>query len=455
MQRPTTPVESNPATPSQSSPVTRVPPYFAEQKRDQVQVFAFNKELHKLRDFESSKGFLDFLHGSSDGTIPLLSIPHINKWSPQTFLNEANTIAKSIQSERRHRLFPLGVSSKLLSGLDFSTSDTLVFKNTGDKSHPGHVTDAECRPDFIAAFDAHFTNKKALWPYIRLTGEHASKGKTRECQTQQAISYLHYLLLARPDLYVAQGMLTSQTGIKFLVGIGGYGVRSFGVGWSCKELTKLMYAFIFCLYRPGKFADPSYEIGHVKDNQVTYTIKIPAIPEGDAVAAGQQMVICRDFLPIYASSPFATRTHVFSKPDSEVTINDKRLTVLKDQLCRVGTRFHEHRILERVHTQEGKVSGVVEAVYHAVIDLPLVGEPIRREKHRLGMGQYGDPFMTIPNVKAMLEVVFDILEGAVVIIKDLLCADALGSVKVPPNALQRPPSRYQQRQRSLREPTPK
>ncbi|KIO25467.1 hypothetical protein M407DRAFT_25171 [Tulasnella calospora MUT 4182] len=408
-QRSTTPVRPNQAPPSQS--VTRVSRYFAEHKRDQVQVFAYDEKLHKLQDFESSGDLLRFLHGSSGEPIPLSSIPRINEWSAQTFLNAANTIAKSIKSERRNRLSRSESLSKLLSGaLDFSTSDTLVFKNTGDKSHLGHVTDTGCRPDFIAVFDADFKNKKVLWPYIHLTGEHASKGKTREDQKRQAISYLHYLLLARPDLYVAQGMLTSRTGIIFLVGIGGHGIRSFAVRWSCKELTKLMYAFIFCLYRPGKFADPSYEIGHVRDNQVTYTIKIPAIPGVDGVATGQQVVLCRDFLPIYAASPFATRTHVFSNPNSEVTISNKRLTVLKDQLCRVGTRFHEHDILKRVHTQEEKVPGVVEAVYNAVIELPLVGEPVRREKHRLGMGQYGDPFMTIPNVKAMLEVVFDILE---------------------------------------------
>ncbi|KAG9048044.1 hypothetical protein FS837_000932 [Tulasnella sp. UAMH 9824] len=414
-QRSTTPVRPNQVPPSHSSPVTRVPRYFAEHKRDQVQAFAYDEKLHKLQDFESPDGFLDFLHGSSDEPIPLSSIPHINKWSPQTFLNAANRIAKSIKSEH------------------FSTSNTLVFKYTEDKSHLGHVTDTGCRPDFIAAFDADF-NEKMLWPYIHLTGEHASKGKTREDQKRQAISYLHYLLLARPDLYVAQGMLTSKTGIIFLVGIGGHGIRSFAVCWSCKELTKLMYAFIFCLYRPGRFADPSYGIGRVQGNQVTYTIKIPAIPGVDGVTTDQQVVLCSDFLPIYAASPFTTRTHVFSNPNSKVTISNKRLTVLKDQLCRVGTRFHEHEILKRVHGQEEKVSGVeeekvpgveeekvpgveeekvpgvVEAVYNAVIKLPLVGEPIRREKHRLGMGQYGDPFMTIPNVKVMLEVVFDILE---------------------------------------------
>ncbi|KAG8934076.1 hypothetical protein FRC01_005237 [Tulasnella sp. 417] len=396
----------------------------AEHKRHHVQVFAYDEELHELRDFKSSGTFLDFLHHSSSKPIPLSSTPEIHDWSLKTFFKAANTIAQSIKNEH------------------FSTSDTLVFRSTGDKSLSGHVTDPECMPDFIAAFNEYFENEAMLWPYIRLTGEHASKGKTRKDQEKQAISYLHYLLLARPDLYVAQGMLTSKTGITFLVGIGGHGVRSLLVDWSNKELSKLMYAFIFCLYRPDKFADPSFEIGHVKDGQVTYTIKLPIKPGVDEVPTDQQVVIFREFLPIYAGSPFETRTHVFSNTDSEVTINNKRLTVLKDQFCREGTRFNEYDILKHVHAEE-KVPGVVQAVYNDIIAPPDVDEPIVKKKHRIGMGQYGDPFMTIPNVKAMLEVAFDILEGTVVTLDDFVCAHGLGSVKVPPNATQRPPSRYQ------------
>ncbi|KAG8897121.1 hypothetical protein FRC01_011473, partial [Tulasnella sp. 417] len=318
----------------------------AEHKRQHVQVFAYDEELHELRNFKSSGAFLHFLHHSSNERIPLSSIPEIHEWSLKTFFKAANTIAQSIKNEH------------------FSTSDTLVFKSTRDKSLSGHVADTECKPYFIAAFNAYFQNETMLWPYIRLTGEHASKGKTGKDQEKQSISHLHYLLLARPDLYVAQGMLTSKTGIVFLVGIGGQGIRSLAVKWSNKELSKLMYAFIFCLYRPDKFVDPSYEIGHVKDDHVTYTIKLPIKPGVDAVPTDQQVVLCRDFLPIYANSPFGTRTHVFSKPDSEVTINSKRLMVLKDQFCRVGTRFYEHDILDRVHTRGEKVPGVVEAVYN-------------------------------------------------------------------------------------------
>ena len=92
-----------------------------------------------------------------------------------------------------------------------------MFKSTGNNAHCGHVTDTQCKPDFTAAFDKHWGDKNTtLWPCIRLAGEVASAGKSKEEQKKQAISYLHYLLLARPDLYVAQGLLISNEGVTFL-----------------------------------------------------------------------------------------------------------------------------------------------------------------------------------------------------------------------------------------------
>jgi hypothetical protein len=82
------------------------------------------------------------------------------------------------------------------------------------------------------------------WPFIRLAGEQASEGTNRVDQKTQAISYLHYLLLAIPDLYVAQGLLTSDTGVMFLFGVGGSGIREFDVKWKDQDLHKLLYAFI-------------------------------------------------------------------------------------------------------------------------------------------------------------------------------------------------------------------
>lgn len=156
----------------------------------------------------------------------------------------------------------------MIENLDFRNGPFLVFKSTGNKAQRGHVTDTECRPDFTAAFEEHWgVDNTTLWPCIRLAGEQASKGKSRAQQKKQAITYLHYLLLARPDLYVAQGLLTSIKGIMFLFGIGGNGIRQFSATWD-DNLYKLMYAFIYRLYEPGHFKDPTY-VAMVPDLQKT------------------------------------------------------------------------------------------------------------------------------------------------------------------------------------------
>ena len=243
-----------------------------------------------------------------------------------------------------------------------------------------------------------------LWPCIRLVGEEGSKGKCPVYQKKQVISYLHFLLLARPDLHVAQGLFTSKSGVMFLFGIGGVGVRNFSVRWNSKELYKLMYAFVYRLYDPGDFVDSSYVkiVPDLKKNIVTYTVQITEVNGVKVDITG--------LLPIYASSPFGTRTHILSNPDSNVTVDGKPLTVLKDQLCLVGTQFDEYSILKWVHNQE-KVPGVVEAVHHELVKIH--GDYREsRQKHRIGLRQTGMPFTSILTAGHMLEVVFDILEGS-------------------------------------------
>jgi hypothetical protein len=100
-----------------------------------------------------------------------------------------------------------------------------------------------------------------LWPCIRLVtlvGEKESQGKKPDDQERQAMTYLHYLLLARPDLHVAQGLFTSKSEVMFLPRIGGVGIHTLSVGWGSTELHRLIYAFIYRLYDPGDFADSSY-----------------------------------------------------------------------------------------------------------------------------------------------------------------------------------------------------
>jgi hypothetical protein len=275
-----------------------------------------------------------------------------------------------------------------------------VFRDTEHKTPCGHVTDTACKPDITAALEGHWKKGKkgtVHWPFICLAGESASRGESLADQMQHAFSYLHYLLLARPDLYVAQGLLLSSQ-VTFLFGIGGEGIRRFDVDWNDGDLNKLLYAFIYRLYEPGDFADPSYiKTEFDEDTTARYTIKI-TYPGGTKEFPG--------FYSIYARNPFATRTHVLSNPNFKSEDND--LTILKDQFCRVGRRFEEWKILsEYVHKPKG-VPGVVVAAYSEQIKPPLSEE---RCKHRLGLRESGSRFTSIPTLSKVLETLFDVLEG--------------------------------------------
>jgi hypothetical protein len=277
---------------------------------------------------------------------------------------------------------------------------TLEFKDTGSKAPPGHVTDTKCRPDITAAFENDWKNGVVPWPFIRLAGETASAGTTYANQKIKAISYLHYLLLARPDLYVAQGLLSSDNTVVFYFGIGGEGIHEFEVKWEDREFTKLLYAFIYRLYEPHNFVDRSYiKTELIGSTVVKYTIRINYQGRKKAVSG---------FYQIYARNPFATRTHVLSNPNFNV--EGDNLTVLKDQFCRVGRRFEELTILNKhVHKPE-RVPGVVVAAYGEQINLPL-SVSNERCKHRLGLGESGSPFTSIPTLSKVLETLFDVLEG--------------------------------------------
>jgi hypothetical protein len=270
-----------------------------------------------------------------------------------------------------------------------------VFKDRGNKPPNGRVTGTKCWPDIIAAFEKDWiADHSTDWALIRLAGERASKGKSFEIQKKNAAAYLHYLLLARPDLLAAQGLLATNTAVMFLVGIGGVGIRQLEVGWGNKNLYRFIYAFIYRLYDPSHFADPSYtRIGFNKEtSEATYTVLFKKE--------------CPGFHTIHARSPFTTRAHVLSNP-SLTRGDDRPPTVLKEQLCRTGRRFDELTILTKIH-QPINVPGVVEAVGGEIIKAPLSPG---REKHRLGLRQTGSPFTSIGTAKQMLETLFDLLEG--------------------------------------------
>ena len=145
-----------------------------------------------------------------------------------------------------------------------------------------------------------------------------------------------------------------------------------------------MYAFVYRLHDPVHFEDPSYVkmIPDLQTNLVVYTIRISTKTQVDGVEK-EEHLHCPDFIPLHATNPFGTRTHVLSHPFSDIKINGKVLTVFKDQLCRPDPRFEEFTILRHIHMPE-RVPGVVEAIYHKSIDTPVSLE-VSRVKQRIGL----------------------------------------------------------------------
>jgi hypothetical protein len=311
-----------------------------------------------------------------------------------------------------------------------------MFKDTETKAPRGHVTDTMCRPDITAAFRRDWNEDGVVhWPFIRLVGEKASKGKSLDYQKSQAVSYLHYLLLARPELYVAQGLLTSDNSVTFYVGIGGEGIWQLDVDWKDPEFKNFLYAFIYRLYKPRNFVDESYKkIKRDEETVAKYTISI---------AYQGRTIACDGFYSIYAKNPFATRTHVLSNPDFKVEGN--KLTILKNQFCRIQRRFEELTILnEYVHKPEA-VPGVVVAAYGECLDYPWSED---RCKHRLGLIESGSPFASIPTLSKVLETLFDVLEGIRISVA-MRRADMFASIAVFAGPPPCPSSRYQLRKRAL------
>ncbi|KAH9975771.1 hypothetical protein BGW80DRAFT_1294488, partial [Lactifluus volemus] len=221
-----------------------------------------------------------------------------------------------------------------------------------------------CRPDIIAAFDRDWQGDIA-WPCVRLVGKKASTRESLKDQAKHTNSYLYFLLLARPDLYIAQGLFISNSEILFLLG-----------------------TIIICV--------------HLSPLQPSYTFNITP-------SQGSAAMICPGFNHVYAGNPFSTRTHVFSNPTSRVSVKDKALVVIKEQICEVGRRSDELEILDKVH-QPVSVPGVVQGVYSEVVTTPQSVKENRGCKHRLGLSESGLPFTSIPTPQEMLEILFDLLE---------------------------------------------
>lgn len=282
------------------------------------------------------------------------------------------------------------------------------FRKTENQNQYHYITKTACRPDVIAAFvdgdkpiGWQHINQVWGWPFIQLVAEVASRGSTINTQRRQAASYVYYMILARPDLYVAHGLLIDKSGVTFFVGITGVGICDVQLNYTDAKLYSTLFALIKHIYDPGHFKDNRCEVTfNTNAQKFEYTLSFELTP-------GNAPTKCGGFQAMYASNPFETTTYVFATTggDTKPTmVGNQRLRIVKDQYCR-KTRFNEPEILKHIQN----TPGVVTLVHDEEWETPVHSE--HRIKRRLGLSQNGDPFMDIRTVRTMLEVAYDVLEG--------------------------------------------
>ena len=97
------PDELHPAGPS--SRILNVPKFFAEHKRDQVQAFAYDEDIHRLAPFETPDAFIEFLRVPQNILQP--EPPQSDAlFTLDDFVQGANSVATSIKNQRNY-LTPL------------------------------------------------------------------------------------------------------------------------------------------------------------------------------------------------------------------------------------------------------------------------------------------------------------------------------------------------------------
>ncbi|KAJ2913794.1 hypothetical protein MD484_g6624, partial [Candolleomyces efflorescens] len=294
--------------------------------------------------------------------------------------------------------------SRAIKNKYFASKDlgVLVLKYTESKTPSNHDSDTRSRPDYTMAFEKNWEGDRISWPLIELVGEKASAGDNEP--DLKNLTYLHYLMTARPDLNVVLGFLTTSTGITFYVAVQGTSpTRHSTIAWGAKDLPQMMFAFIYRLYRPGAWDKRNWSRDRAKVSRQrtlgpctgTFQIRLKTL-------VGQK-IFSRGWRSEYSSNPFQTRTHVLVNVHSDITIDGKRVTVIKDQLCK-NTRFTEKEIYDQIHG-DGPVPGAAQPVFYAKSQVSD-----SRTRHITGLHEYGRRILTVKTVDEMLRTVYDVLE---------------------------------------------
>ncbi|KAJ8522828.1 hypothetical protein ONZ45_g657 [Pleurotus djamor] len=366
------------------------------------------KRLFELMQFDST----------TENVLEQLDLPKFQSF--ETFLADANALSEEIHGH--------------------DNEDLIVFKKTGAITPPGHITDTESRPDITAArkkywFDGRSPPKKpgfvtdeeetyhCPWPCVSLAAEEISSSDSALAQQRHAITYLDLLLLSRPDLRGAFGLLTTHKTATLFFGIGGFCVKHFSFRWGTDHLAKAMSALVYLLYHPGYWQQTSIRLDRYERSnafcyyEITFQKPLSCVDEPSAQGNVRPdlELQCPNFVHRSAQCTFGSRSHIFVfRPPSDAAqpprFQDKPIRVIKSQLVREEEGQYEPDFLRKVHDPD--VPGVVHLTCYTYqsITVPSLADRKTKRHVLLGLEEEGHLFMQIASPQDMLMNAYNYLE---------------------------------------------
>jgi hypothetical protein len=282
---------------------------------------------------------------------------------------------------------------------------------------------------------------------VRLAGEKAShcENDNDDNETQgnpiHALKYLDLLLLARPDFRGAFGLCVTQREMVIFVAVGGsQDLYRYAFSWGEGCYTRrAAYVLVRRLYDLGRWRNPHVRMDYVVGSSApsaSFSIYFPipkgtrdagessdtgtaAIPWTKRSAADERPRQARkrawvtDYVPVFGSATFGTRTHVFvHRPSPGLSNHYDHVgilvpKILKSQLCPTNVCLNEVATLEHIHSLQ-HFPGVISLVCHECVD-DIIADG--RVQSYIGLDPLGSPFMSIETPQEMLMVIYDILES--------------------------------------------
>jgi hypothetical protein len=227
------------------------------------------------------------------------------------------------------------------------------------------------------------------------------ENKERACA--KTASYTSYLLQARPDRLIVQGIYVDSGAFRLIVSNACGAFYTKCLDWESPDSLLLLCAWIWRLYRP--VVDPSITANIEQDKPPTFTIRFPEGP--DRVCT----IRC-------VGTAFGRRTIVFD-------CSKESNTVIKEQYIETSRRFEEGSILKKIHgtgTGTETFPGVVRPGWYGTVksgEEQLVvswkdserGKIYERKKTRMVLLDKADSIMDAKTPREVLIAMYDLLES--------------------------------------------